>query len=203
MRYISSLFFAATAALLLIGCKGGGGGGGPGNPAETPNASTSISMDGYWQCVESVLGMTNTVFTGEFDPGEVIEIRQNQIIGMPVIGESWLRADMELLFGFPLGWYHNAGTGQMMDFHVGWDRLSQGGGAFVDYANYGLRLAATGPNELTGFESAEEQETSQVSRTKWTAAVRFQRINSLPAQLASSPEEEKPQPHFRYLKPPK
>ena len=160
-------------------------------------------MDGYWQCVESVLGSTNTVFTGEFDVGEVIEIRQGQLIGLASAGESWLRADLELMLGFLVNWYSNRADGRTVDYHVGWDRLSTGAGAFIDYVNYGLRLAANGPNELIGFESAIEQENSQVSRTQWTAGVRFNRMSSFPAYLGTATEQAGPKASSRFVKPTK
>ena len=190
MSYASSIVSVAVS-FLMVSCGGGGGGGGPANPAQAPTATTSTSMTGYWRCAESTLITTNTVNTFEFVPNDVIEIWQNQIIGMPVISQSWLRPDIEVELGFLLGWYYNSGNGSVLDYHMGWDRLAQGAGQFVDYENYGLRLAAIGPDQLIGYEAAVVQESPQVSREEWTAAVRFERTTP-PPQSGDSQEELEP-----------
>lgn len=184
MRPHRSTALLFTTLLMVPAC--GGGGGGPSNPAETPTASTSTVMDGIWVCTESSLVEATTVYTHEFVPGEAIEVWQGQLIGRPDVPESWLRADIEYEFGHALGWYTNEVTNQTVRFHAGYDRL----GAATpprDYYNYGLQLAATGADELTGFEAAESQETAEQERAGWSATVRFVRVSSSPSQLVDMP----------------
>jgi len=182
MRSLPLLSGIAVFAALLTSC--GGGDGVPDNPAPTPIATTSIAMDGYWMCDFSSVTETNTVDTYEFEPGDVIQIFQGQLFGDNA-GDPWLRADIEQSLGFPLDWYYNAASGSMLDYQGGWDRLADGAGTYSDYVNYGLRLAATGPDQLSGYESRQAQETATAPRTQWTAALSFVRVLSLPVENAT------------------
>ena len=172
---------------------GGGGGGAPANPAETPVATTSVDLDGFWQCTESTLVGSDTVDVHPFEVGEVIQVFDGRLIGDVTNQQSYLRADIEFELGFLLGWYANSSDGRALDFGSGYDMIGRPevpSWAF-DYLNYGLRLAAVGPDELVGFESAIEQWDSQTSRTQWTYALRFVRVATSPAVL----EEEASEPY--------
>ena len=182
------LFCVAACSALLVACGSGGGEAANANPAPTPAATTSIAMDGVWQCDYSTIVSTNTGDTQEFRLGDIIEIAQGQIVGQPQLGLAWVLPDAQPLLGFAWGWYYNAVNGSRFDCHLGWDRLVEGAGEQVDYWNYGLRLAATGPDQIAGYESSQSQQTALAAPTQWTAALSFVRLDVPPYPSLLAPE---------------
>jgi len=178
MQSLCVLRLLAQLSLLVTASACGGGGGGsrpPANPAPRPTATGVADLDGYWVCVSNELVSTNTVDVTPTEPGEVVLILNGELVGNVTYQQSLYRADLELELGFPLGWYTNTSSGPYLDFQVGYDRLRQGAGEFYDYVNYGVRLAAAGPDTLVGFESSIDQLDAQSPRTQWTYTFQLER----------------------------
>lgn len=170
----------------LISCGGGGGGGGaPANPAIRPTATASADMDGYWVCTVSELISSNTAYTAQIEVGEVVRIEAGQLMSNVTYDMSYMKVDIEVELGFPLGWYFNGLNGDNLDFHVGWDRLAQGAGMWYDFVNRGIRFAAIGPNTLAAYESGEERMTAQDPLEQWSYMLQFERTSS-PSAAASA-----------------
>lgn len=181
-----------SLTIITASC-GGGGGGAPANPAETPVATASADLDGFWRCTESTLVASDTVDVHPFEVGEIIQVFGGQFIGDVTNQQSYLRADIEYELGFLLGWYTNSNDGRILDFGLGYDMIGrvEVPVGIPDYLNHGLRLAVVGADELAGFESSIEQWDSQTSRTQWTYSLRFERVATSPAIL----EGESSQPY--------
>lgn len=169
-----ALVFLA-ASVFAVACNSGGGGGNP-NPAPAPlSPGVSTNLDGEWVCTRSEFVTGNTVNATPFVPGERILISGGLLIGDITNSTSYLRADIETEFGFPMVWYANVNGGRGIDFGFGYDRLGPGAGVFVDYLQYGLRLSAVSSTTLEGYEAMVSQDSAQTPRESWTYALRFER----------------------------
>jgi hypothetical protein len=180
--------------LALAACGGGGGGGNKTavmpedrNPAPDidPLLAQPISLAGVWEVAQVVLLSgddpepypmevgTRVIVQGEGGGRYTAFASQN---GAKMF--TLERQPLEQELGFPFDWYENDGDGLTFDYGYGWDRLRElgGGGAFPDYVQYGVQMAAASSQVLTGYESEVHQAFLGEPRYEWVAQVMLVRV---------------------------
>jgi len=193
-----NLVLTSLLGICATACGGGGGGGGGqqgtphGNPAPSPpSSSLAINMNGRWRVTLTQLVEVDDPSPSPLPEGVEIVVQGGVAVAVTsgTASVSLDRAEYENRFGFTLDWYSNQGTGTAFEFGYGWDRLRVpgGGGAFRDFHQYGMRLAAVSDNALIGYEAAQQQDFLNAPRTSWVAWHVFTRVQSLPAYGESPP----------------
>lgn len=172
--------------LALAACGGGGGGGAPQvqaapNPAPEIQPTTTINMTGTWRVTDRQIVETNTTETNGLNVDTFVQVEGNQVVQADVPGSGpapvW-QSTLEAAIGFSLDWYENTGDGSSLDFGYGWDRLrvAGGGGAFRDYVQYGVRVAAIAPNLMVGYEVEITQDFLGQPRFEYLASLILSRV---------------------------
>lgn len=177
----------AFVLAVLAACGGGGNDAPPPEPPVNPNPApatepvATIDMAGSWRVQSANVIAGNAPSPEPLTVNAIIFVQSAGGLNCfassitTLLGTSSLsQQSVEATTGFPLDWYQNVGDGSFLDYGYGWDRLrvaGGGGGQFLDYVQYGVRVIAVSQDILVGYEAEWTQDFLGQPRFEWLAQV--------------------------------